>query len=55
VSTRELVLMQKRIQGALFGACNPLADIPRQISMYEAGHLKLDELITRRYTLDEIN
>jgi S-(hydroxymethyl)glutathione dehydrogenase/alcohol dehydrogenase len=55
VNTRELVLMQKRIQGALFGACNPMTDIPRQIQMYEAGHLKLDELITRRYSLDEIN
>jgi S-(hydroxymethyl)glutathione dehydrogenase/alcohol dehydrogenase len=54
INTRELVLMQKRIQGVLFGACNPLSDIPRQIRMYEAGHLKLDELITRRYRLDEI-
>jgi len=55
VNTRELVLMQKRIQGTLFGSCNPLADIPRQIEMYKAGQLKLDDLITRRYRLDEIN
>jgi S-(hydroxymethyl)glutathione dehydrogenase/alcohol dehydrogenase len=34
---------------------NPRADIPRLLDMYRVGDLKLDELITRRYTLDEIN
>jgi Zn-dependent alcohol dehydrogenase len=29
--------------------------MPMLLSMYEAGSLKLDELITRRYRLDEIN
>jgi S-(hydroxymethyl)glutathione dehydrogenase/alcohol dehydrogenase len=47
-------MMQKRIQGALFGSSNPAADIPRQISMYRNGQLKLDELITNRYKLDDI-
>ena len=47
-------MMEKRIQGALFGGCNPKTDIPRQIRMYEAGQLVLDPLITRRYTLDEV-
>jgi Zn-dependent alcohol dehydrogenase len=54
VSPFELTLMQKRIQGSLFGACNPHADIPRQVQMYRAGQLKLDELVTRTYPLDEI-
>lgn len=54
VSIFELALSQKRIQGAIFGACNPRADIPRQIEMYRAGQLKIDELITRSYTLDEV-
>ncbi len=31
------------------------ADIPNLLSLYRAGQLKLDELITRTYTLDEIN
>jgi S-(hydroxymethyl)glutathione dehydrogenase/alcohol dehydrogenase len=29
--------------------------MPRLLALYEAGKLKLDELISRRYTLDEIN
>jgi S-(hydroxymethyl)glutathione dehydrogenase/alcohol dehydrogenase len=47
--------MQKTIRGSLFGMCNPRVDIPRQIDLYRAGKLKLDELITRRYRLDDIN
>jgi NDMA-dependent alcohol dehydrogenase len=46
---------QKRIQGVLFGSANPLHDIPKLLGLYRAGDLKLDELITRRYTLDQIN
>ena len=47
--------MEKRIQGCLFGMCSPAVDILRQIDLYRAGRLKLDELITRRYALEEIN
>jgi S-(hydroxymethyl)glutathione dehydrogenase/alcohol dehydrogenase len=47
--------MEKRIQGCLFGMCSPAVDILRQIDLYRAGRLKLDELVTRRYVLDEIN
>lgn len=50
----ELVTYQKRIQGTHFGHCNPSADIPRQIQMYRDGRIKLDEIITRRYALDEV-
>ncbi|MFD2417143.1 NDMA-dependent alcohol dehydrogenase [Amycolatopsis pigmentata] len=46
---------QRRAQGAIFGACNPLYDVPRLLGLYRSGDLKLDELITRRYSLDEIN
>jgi S-(hydroxymethyl)glutathione dehydrogenase/alcohol dehydrogenase len=54
INPRELTLMQKRIQGSIFGQCNPLADVPRQIQMYRSGQLKLDELVTRTYSLDEV-
>ncbi len=55
VNARELTLYQKRIQGSLFGASNPLADIPLMLEMYQSGQLLLDELITARYPLEEIN
>lgn len=50
-----LIGYQRRVQGALFGAGNPLYDIPRLLGLYKAGALHLDDLITRRYRLDEVN
>lgn len=46
---------QRRVQGAIFGGCNPLVDVPRLLSLYRSGDLKLDELVTRTYSLDEVN
>lgn len=45
----------QRVEGVLFGNCHPLVDIPRLFDLYRSGLLKLDELITARYRLDEIN
>ncbi|MBX6389397.1 MAG: NDMA-dependent alcohol dehydrogenase [Frankia sp.] len=50
-----LIGYQRRIQGSIFGMCNPLYDVPRLLELYRSGDLKLDELITRRYRLDEVN
>jgi NDMA-dependent alcohol dehydrogenase len=50
-----LTLFEKRIQGSLFGSGDPFKDIPRLVNMYQAGQLKLDELITSTYSLDQIN
>jgi S-(hydroxymethyl)glutathione dehydrogenase/alcohol dehydrogenase len=55
VSPFILAMFQKRIQGCLYGMMSPSADVPRLLWMYEQGKLKLDELVTRTYTLDEIN
>lgn len=51
----EMVMWQKQVRGALFGAGNPRFDIPNLLAMYKEGQLKLDELITRTYSLDQIN
>ena len=50
----ELTLFQKRIQGALFGGGNPFDDIPQMLELYRGGHLKLDELVTNRYGLEDV-
>ncbi|MGH3659820.1 MAG: alcohol dehydrogenase, partial [Micromonosporaceae bacterium] len=55
LSGTELTLFEKRLRGALFGGGNPFAEIPRMVELYQSGQLKLDELVTKRYTLDEIN
>jgi S-(hydroxymethyl)glutathione dehydrogenase/alcohol dehydrogenase len=51
----ELAMWNKEVKGVIFGSGNPRFDIPNLLSMYRAGQLKLDELITRTYTLDQIN
>jgi Zn-dependent alcohol dehydrogenase len=55
ISLRHIVLYQKRLQGSLFGASSPSKDIPALLEMYRQGRLKLEELITRRYRLADIN
>jgi NDMA-dependent alcohol dehydrogenase len=55
LSLADLTLMGKQLVGTIFGSANPRYDIPRLLALYEAGKLKLDELITRTYTLDQIN
>ena len=50
-----LTLYQKTVKGSLFGASNPMYDIKNILSLYKAGHYKLDELVTKTYSLDDIN
>jgi S-(hydroxymethyl)glutathione dehydrogenase/alcohol dehydrogenase len=35
------------------GSARPQYDFPRILALYKAGKLKLDELVTRTYTIDE--
>jgi alcohol dehydrogenase (nicotinoprotein) len=55
ISGAILTLFEKRIQGSLFGSGDPFHDIPRMVELYQSGDLKLDELITTTYTLDQVN
>jgi S-(hydroxymethyl)glutathione dehydrogenase/alcohol dehydrogenase len=55
MSLFELTLYEKQLRGCVFGSANPHADIPRLLSLYRSGLLKLDELVTRTYSLDEVN
>lgn len=50
-----LPILEKRLVGCWYGSANPHLDIPRLIALYRAGKLKLDELVTRTYKLDEVN
>lgn len=54
ISLADITLFQKRIQGAMFGMSNPNWDILRQLQLYREGVLKLDELVTKTYALDDI-
>lgn len=51
----DLVSSCKTLKGVLYGQMNPREAMPRLLSMYEAGTIKLDELVTQKYKLDDIN
>jgi NDMA-dependent alcohol dehydrogenase len=55
LDVQEFTLMNKNLRGTVFGSCNPKSDIPVLAKLYGAGRLKLDEMITKRYGLDDIN
>ena len=48
-----MVFEEKTLQGSYFGSSVPRIDFPKMLHLYMAGKLKLDELITRRYSIDE--
>jgi S-(hydroxymethyl)glutathione dehydrogenase / alcohol dehydrogenase len=45
----------KRIVGSKLGSARPAEDVPRLAALYTAGRLKLDELVTATYPLEDIN
>ena len=49
------LLSEKRIQGSMMGSNQFRTDIPALIRMYMDGRLKLDEMVSARLELDEIN
>jgi S-(hydroxymethyl)glutathione dehydrogenase/alcohol dehydrogenase len=51
----DITLGRKHVKGSLFGDCNPITDIVKMLDLYRAGKLKLDELVTKTYSLEEIN
>jgi len=55
LSGTDVTLFRKHILGSLFGDCNPTYDILRMLDLYRAGKLKLDELVSKKYSLEEIN
>ena len=51
--TASLTFEEKTLTGSYFGSARPREDFPRLLALYRAKRLKLDELITRSYTIDE--
>jgi alcohol dehydrogenase len=50
-----LIAEERTIKGSYVGSCVPSRDIPRFVAMYRAGHLPVNELLSEKITLDEIN
>ncbi len=53
LKTLTLSFEEKTLTGSYYGSARPREDFPRLMSLYQGGRLKLDELITHRYTIDE--
>ena len=49
------LIMEKTVIASLYGSARPQIDFPRLLALYKAGQLKLDELVSRRFPLDEVN
>jgi S-(hydroxymethyl)glutathione dehydrogenase / alcohol dehydrogenase len=50
----ELFEWDKFYINPLYGQCRPSVDFPALLRLYRLGRLKLDEMVTRTYTLDEL-
>ncbi|MBL8488980.1 MAG: Zn-dependent alcohol dehydrogenase [Rhodocyclaceae bacterium] len=53
VKTATLTFEEKTLTGSYYGSARPQQDFPRLIQLYRNKRLKLDELITRTYTIEE--
>ena len=51
----DLHVNEKRIIGSFFGSTDPHREFPRLLKLYKSGKLMVDELISKRYSLNEIN
>ena len=55
ISPFDFIPSERVLTGGFMGSVNLKADIPMLVTLYQAGRLKLDELITGRYPLERIN
>jgi len=53
LKTASITFEEKTLTGSYYGSARPREDFPRLIALYQAKKLKLDELITRTYRIDE--
>ena len=55
IPAQHFVASERQIIGSFYGSCQPRVDMPKLLNLYAEGKLKLDELITKHYQLDQIN
>ena len=54
IDARDL-MQEKTVMGSMYGSARPRLDFPRLLNLYKSGRLELDELISRRFTLEDVN
>ena len=53
VNPMQLIQGERRILGSNYGSSNPAVEFPRMVELAMAGRLRVGDLITRRYDLDQ--
>jgi S-(hydroxymethyl)glutathione dehydrogenase / alcohol dehydrogenase len=48
-------MLQKTLKGNIFGGGNSHVETPRLVGLYKSGLLKIDEMVTSSYRLEDIN
>ena len=48
-------MMEKTLKGSYYGSTRPRVDMPRLLDMYMDGRVKIDELVSRTFTLEQVN
>jgi S-(hydroxymethyl)glutathione dehydrogenase/alcohol dehydrogenase len=49
-----LAMFNQSVLGTVFGSQSPRVQVPNLLNLFEAGQLKIDELITQEYSLDQV-
>ena len=49
------LMNEKTVIASMYGSARPHIDFPRLLNLYQTGKLKLDELVTRSFPLEEVN
>jgi S-(hydroxymethyl)glutathione dehydrogenase/alcohol dehydrogenase len=47
-------MFNQSLLGTVFGSVSPRVQVPNLLNLYASGQLKLDEIITQEYTLDQV-
>ena len=55
IPAQNLVMTEKRLIGSFYGSAVPRVDMLKILKLYDEGKLKIDELITQNYRLEQIN
>ncbi len=55
MSMLDLMVMEKELVGSIFGSSRPEVDVPNLLGLYRDGLLDLEGMVTKRYSLEEIN
>jgi S-(hydroxymethyl)glutathione dehydrogenase/alcohol dehydrogenase len=55
INALSLPRTERTIVGSWYGGARPFVDLPKLVDLYLANKIKIDELVSRKYPLDQIN